>query len=168
MSNQVSWIERWAVRLGLLQDNPPQRDGDTSAALASAPPPDQWDDWTEIEPHGWPARRVEKHYRLIPTTCFNCESACGLLAYVDKDTHTIRKFEGNPLHPASRGRLCAKGPATINQINDPDRILHPLRRAGDGGFLLAEGSCGTRALLERRVWRPSLARGSVRVLFGIL
>ena len=23
---------------------------------------------------------------LVPTTCFNCESACGLLAYVDRAT----------------------------------------------------------------------------------
>ena len=70
---------------------------------------------------------------LVPTTCFNCESACGLLAYVDRDTMTVRKFEGNPLHPASRGRNCAKGPATITQINDPDRILYPLKRVGKRG-----------------------------------
>jgi anaerobic selenocysteine-containing dehydrogenase len=133
LSNHVSWIERCAVSLGLLQPNPPQRPGDTGGLLTSAPPPEHWDDWVEIEPLGWPARRTEKHYQLIPTTCFNCESACGLLAYVDKETQTIRKFEGNPLHPASRGRLCAKGPATINQINDPDRILHPLRRVGGRG-----------------------------------
>jgi anaerobic selenocysteine-containing dehydrogenase len=129
----VSWIEQFAIRLGLLQENPPEQDGRIPLSLTSAPPPELWDDWVEIEPRGWPARRVEKHYRLIPTTCFNCESACGLLAYVDKETGTIRKFEGNPLHPASRGRLCAKGPATINQINDPDRILHPLKRVGARG-----------------------------------
>jgi anaerobic selenocysteine-containing dehydrogenase len=64
----------------------------------------------------------------VPTTCFNCESACGLLAYVDKANGQVRKFEGNPYHPASRGRNCAKGPATINQITDPDRILYPLKR----------------------------------------
>ena len=29
--------------------------------------------------------------------------------------------------PGSRGRNCAKGPATLNQISDPDRILYPLR-----------------------------------------
>ena len=29
-------------------------------------------------------------------TCFNCESACGMLAYVDKDTGQVTKFEGNP------------------------------------------------------------------------
>ena len=70
---------------------------------------------------------------LVPTTCFNCESACGLLAYVDKETLTVRKFEGNPEHPGSRGRNCAKGPATINQVTDPDRILYPLKRAGERG-----------------------------------
>ena len=80
----------------------------------------------------WP-RRVERHYMLVPTTCFNCEAACGLLAYVDSDTLRVRKFEGNPLHPASRGRNCAKGPATINQIHDPERILYPLKRAGARG-----------------------------------
>ncbi len=70
---------------------------------------------------------------LVPTTCFNCESACGLLAYVDRDTLEVRKFEGNPEHPGSRGRNCAKGPATLNQIADPDRILYPLKRAGRRG-----------------------------------
>ena len=45
----------------------------------------------------------------------------------------VRKFEGNPEHPGSRGRNCAKGPATINQVTDPDRVLHPLRRVGERG-----------------------------------
>jgi anaerobic selenocysteine-containing dehydrogenase len=76
---------------------------------------------------------VPRRYTLVPTVCFNCESACGLLGYVDKDTLTIQKFEGNPLHPGSRGRNCAKGPATLNQVYDPDRILYPLKRAGKRG-----------------------------------
>ncbi len=100
--------------------------------LAAYPRPEDWDDWVEYESTAWP-RKVEKHYFLVPTTCFNCEAACGLLAYVDKQTLEIRKFEGNPAHPASRGRNCAKGPATINQIRDPERILHPLKRKGSRG-----------------------------------
>ena len=71
--------------------------------------------------------RVEHHYAIVPTVCFNCESACGLLAFVDKETYEIRKLEGHPLHPASRGRNCAKGPATISQVTNPDRILYPLK-----------------------------------------
>ena len=100
--------------------------------LAAFPPKERWDDWVELDSKAWP-ERVERRYMLVPTTCFNCESACGLLAYVDKDSRRIRKFEGNPEHPGSRGRNCAKGPATLNQITDPDRILHPLRRAGARG-----------------------------------
>ncbi|HZI93933.1 MAG TPA: molybdopterin-dependent oxidoreductase [Patescibacteria group bacterium] len=100
--------------------------------LSLYPPVEKWDHWEEYEARAWP-RRVKKSYTLVPTICFNCEAACGLLAYVDKETQKIRRFEGNPLHPGSRGRNCAKGPATINQINDPERILHPMRRAGKRG-----------------------------------
>ena len=100
--------------------------------LAAFPPKERWDDWVELDSRAWP-RRVEKRFMLVPTTCFNCESACGLLAYVDRETLQVRKFEGNPEHPGSRGRNCAKGPATLNQITDPDRILYPLRRVGPRG-----------------------------------
>ena len=100
--------------------------------LGVAPPPERWDDWVELDPTAWPERR-ERHYHCIPTICFNCESGCGLLAFVDKESGRVEKFEGNPVHPASRGRTCAKGPATINQIHDGERILAPLKRSGPRG-----------------------------------
>jgi anaerobic selenocysteine-containing dehydrogenase len=106
--------------------------GPSRTHLAAFPPRAQWDDWMELDSRAWP-RRVPRRYLLVPTTCFNCESACGLLAYVDRETLEVRKLEGNPEHPGSRGRNCAKGPATLNQIQDPFRILHPLRRAGGRG-----------------------------------
>jgi hypothetical protein len=62
-------------------------------------PKERWDDWVELDSKSV-AARVEKRYMLVPTTCFNCESACGLLAYVDKDSMQVRKFEGNPERPA--------------------------------------------------------------------
>ncbi len=110
---------------------PPFEPGETSG-LSSYPLPEDWDDWMELDARAWP-RRLPHHYELVPTICFNCEAACGLLAYVDKESGEIRKFEGNPAHPGSRGRNCAKGPATINQVRDPDRILHPMRRTGRRG-----------------------------------
>jgi anaerobic selenocysteine-containing dehydrogenase len=106
--------------------------GPSRTRLAAFPPKERWDDWAELDSQAWP-ERVENRYMLVPTTCFNCESACGLLAYVDRETLQVRKFEGNPEHPGSRGRNCAKGPATLNQVTDPDRILYPLRRAGKRG-----------------------------------
>ena len=106
--------------------------GPSRGALMAFPPIERWSDWEELDSRAWPERR-KRSYSLIPTTCFNCESACGLLAYVDNETGAVRKFEGNPLHPGSRGRNCAKGPATLNQIQDPDRILYPLKREGERG-----------------------------------
>ena len=100
--------------------------------MSSYPPADSWDDWVEYDGAKWP-RKVARRYTLVPTICFNCESACGLLAYVDKQTFEIRKFEGNPVHPGSRGRNCAKGPATHDQIYDPERVLYPLKRVGERG-----------------------------------
>jgi anaerobic selenocysteine-containing dehydrogenase len=106
--------------------------GPSRIHLASFPPKERWNDWIELDSRSWPEPR-ERRYTLVPTTCFNCESACGLLAYVDRSTLAVRKFEGNPEHPGSRGRNCAKGPATLNQVTDPDRILYPLKRTGKRG-----------------------------------
>jgi anaerobic selenocysteine-containing dehydrogenase len=100
--------------------------------MSQYPPADRWSNWTEWDSKAWP-RKKARTYDLVPTVCFNCESACGLLAYVDKQTYDIRKFEGNPVHPGSRGRNCAKGPATLNQTYDPERILYPLKRVGKRG-----------------------------------
>jgi anaerobic selenocysteine-containing dehydrogenase len=96
------------------------------------PDPAQWDDYVDYESTSWP-KKDRRRYWIIPSICFNCESACGILAYVDKDALTVRKIEGNPLHPGSRGRTCAKGVVTPNQLDDPDRILYPLKRDGARG-----------------------------------
>src|SRR5918994_16917 len=103
-----------------------------SGGLLSYPPVQKWDDWVEYDTARWP-RKIQKHYQIIPTICFNCEAACGLLGFVDKETMRIRRFEGNPEHPGSRGRNCAKGPATLNQVTDPERIRYPLKRLGKRG-----------------------------------
>lgn len=100
--------------------------------LMNHPPHEKWHDWTELDAKSWPDK-VERNYALVPTTCFNCEAACGLVAYIDKETGEVAKFEGNPEHPASRGRNCAKGPATLNQVHDPERVLYPMRRVGERG-----------------------------------
>ena len=134
-----SWIESTAENLGIipkLPDKHPEHDlkpvESGSPDLTNFPAYEDWDDWAEYEAKDWATGKT-KRYSLVPTVCFNCEAGCGLLAYMDKETGKVRKFEGNPHHPGSRGRNCAKGPATINQINDTDRILHPLKRKGKRG-----------------------------------
>ena len=131
-----TFIEKIAEKIGIIpnlsQDREATLERMTETSLENFPPIEQWDHWEEYEAKAWP-RKEKKTYTIVPTVCFNCESACGLTAYIDKSTYQIRKFEGNPYHPASRGRNCAKGPATINQITDPDRILYPLKRKGKRG-----------------------------------
>jgi anaerobic selenocysteine-containing dehydrogenase len=131
-----SFVERAATRLGLVRDVDAPEDSPErlvpGAGLVDYPPPERWDDWTEYEARGW-TRKQKKSYQIVPTVCFNCEAACGLLSYVDKESGEIRKFEGHPLHPGSRGKNCAKGPATINQVKDPNRILYPQKRVGPRG-----------------------------------
>ena len=141
-----SFIENIAEKLGVIpnlhKDNRQETDQDMrkfsdeeiAEMYENFPSPETWDNWIEYDPKAWP-KKVKKTYQIVPTTCFNCESACGLTAFIEKETQEVKKFEGNPHHPGSRGRNCAKGPATINQIKDPDRILFPLKRKrkrGDG------------------------------------
>ena len=128
-----SIIERIAVKLKIIPDLSRERiESKVDGELRKYPSSNDWHNHIEFDAQAWP-KRIERKYSLVPTTCFNCESACGLMAYVDKETGKVSKFEGNPHHPGSRGRNCAKGPATINQINDTERILYPLKRKGERG-----------------------------------
>ncbi len=68
--------------------------------------------------------------------CLGCSTVCGMIATVQDGR--ILKLDGNPRDPNSRGKLCAKGQAAINMVEDPDRLLHPLRRTGARGAGLWE------------------------------
>lgn len=125
--------------------------------LASFPPVERWDDWEEYDAAAWP-RKVSRRSMLVPTTCFNCEAACGLVAYVDRESLKVRRLEGNPHHPGSRGRNCAKGPATLNQMEDPERILYPLKRVGPRGS----------GKFERTTWGEVLDTFAARIRAALL
>jgi len=69
--------------------------------------------------------------KIVPTLCEMCVWRCGVRAKV-KDGRVV-KLEGNPLHPHSKGRLCARGQSGIMAAYDPDRIKFPLVRVGTRG-----------------------------------
>ncbi len=116
----------------------------TPANLDFYPPLEEWDSFRELDGDDWKRGGIERHgvrskenpdgilvhdYTIVPSVCSNCEAGCGLTAWVDKKTMTVRKYMGNPLHSGSRGRNCAKGYATESQMYDPDRIPFPIKRA---------------------------------------
>ena len=67
------------------------------------------------------------------TFCRICEAHCGMVATVEDGR--VTKLRPDPEHPLSSGYACPKGIAMLDVQNDPDRVLHPLRRRADGeGF----------------------------------
>ena len=82
-----------------------------------------------------------------PSICAMCSAGCGIQVRVmEGEAEVIRngqfgiikmglakKLAGNPEHPVSRGKLCARGEAGLQVTYNPDRIRHPLKRAGQRG-----------------------------------
>jgi anaerobic selenocysteine-containing dehydrogenase len=68
-----------------------------------------------------------------PTYCRICEPLCGMVATVEDGR--LLQLRPDPDHPLSQGFACPKGIAFEQVQNDPDRVLHPLKRRADGtGF----------------------------------
>jgi anaerobic selenocysteine-containing dehydrogenase len=76
------------------------------------------------------------------TFCRICEAHCGMVATVEGGR--VTQLRPDPDHPLSSGYACPKGIAMTDVQNDPDRVLHPLRKTADGGF-------------ERVSWETALA-----------
>ncbi|WP_030171869.1 molybdopterin-containing oxidoreductase family protein [Spirillospora albida] len=68
----------------------------------------------------------------VTTYCRICEPLCGLEATV-RDGELVQ-LRPDRDHPLSRGFACPKGIAMTEVQNDPDRVVHPLRRRPDGEF----------------------------------
>lgn len=64
--------------------------------------------------------------------CGVCEGSCGLEATVQGAE--VISLRPDPDHPNTRGFACAKGLAFSAVRDDPDRLLHPLKRLPDGSF----------------------------------
>lgn len=68
----------------------------------------------------------------VRATCPYCGVGCGVIARPDGS------IQGDPDHPANRGRLCSKGAALAETLSDEGRLGHPLlhgRRVGWGEAL---------------------------------
>jgi anaerobic selenocysteine-containing dehydrogenase/Fe-S-cluster-containing dehydrogenase component len=80
------------------------------------------------------------------TTCRECPAGCGILAKT-RDGRVI-KVEGNPLHPVNKGKLCARGQASVQGVYNPDRYRTPLRAQKDGSFAALSWEEAEREVLE--------------------
>lgn len=81
------------------------------------------------------------------SVCPLCPAGCGVeVRVMEGDVQVVRdgvagvvrtglakKLDGQPDHPVSLGKLCARGQAAIQVTYHPDRIRQPLRRTGARG-----------------------------------
>ena len=67
----------------------------------------------------------------IATFCRICEATCGLIATVEGDR--ILNVRSDSDHVHSRGFSCTKPKAMLDIVEDPDRLLTPMKRVGGPG-----------------------------------
>ena len=105
------------------------------------------------------------------TVCNQCSAGCGISVRIREGK--AKKIEGNPVHPVSQGRLCARGQSGLNVLYNPDRIREPLTNAGQRGtgnfypiswdeVLTTIGSRIGRLKIENNASRVRLLTGRVR------
>jgi Fe-S-cluster-containing dehydrogenase component/anaerobic selenocysteine-containing dehydrogenase len=64
------------------------------------------------------------------STCSGCSQGCGILIKT-REGRPI-KIDGNPDHPINKGKICAKGQASILDLYDPNRLRTPATGASSG------------------------------------
>jgi len=69
------------------------------------------------------------------TACNLCFVNCGLKVQLGgANNKEIIKVKGDDEHPVSEGYICNKAARLNYYQNNPDRLLHPMRRKPDGGY----------------------------------
>jgi len=69
--------------------------------------------------------------QVYKSACRMCHGGCGVLVHVVDGA--IQSVEGDPDSPLNEGRLCLKGPASVDIVHHPDRLTHPMKRLGVRG-----------------------------------
>ncbi|MFQ6111297.1 MAG: molybdopterin-dependent oxidoreductase, partial [Nitrospinota bacterium] len=68
---------------------------------------------------------------LIKSCCHLCHCCCEVVVTVGDGA--VKKIEGDPSSPHSRGMLCSKGLASRQLLYHPERLTRPLMRVGERG-----------------------------------
>jgi len=93
-----------------------------------------------------------------------CEPFCGLALEVEDGR--IVSVRPDPDHPVTRGYACIKGMRVGDYVNDPERLLHPLRR-GPGGLEPVSWEEATREIgAKLRSLRDKHGPGSIATYWG--
>ncbi len=95
------------------------------------------------------------------STCRECPAGCGVHLRV-REGRAV-KVEGNPDHPVNRGKVCARGQASLQGTYNPDRIRGPMARTPAGTFAPITWDEAIARVVERLKGAP---KGSLWFLTG--
>ena len=73
----------------------------------------------------------EGKVKIYKSACRMCHGGCGVLVYTEDGK--VVNIKGDPESPLNKGRMCVKGLSSIEQLYNPSRLRHPLKRAGKRG-----------------------------------
>ncbi len=94
-----------------------------SAAIATTACTDYRDKGEIIPYNKRPEEILPGQANYYASTCSACSLACGILIKT-REGRPI-KIDGNPDHPVNKGKICAKGHASILSLYDPERLKEP-------------------------------------------
>ncbi|GDP02495.1 thiosulfate reductase PhsA [Escherichia coli] len=78
-----------------------------------------------------PVKNLNGKERLTSSLCEMCSYRCPIQAQV-KNNKTVF-IQGNPHAPQQGTRVCARGGSGVSLVNDPHRIVKPMKRSGPRG-----------------------------------
>ncbi|MGA7720697.1 MAG: 4Fe-4S dicluster domain-containing protein [Ignavibacteriaceae bacterium] len=99
-----------------------------SAALAGAGCSDYRHAGNIIPYNKMPEEITVGNANYYASTSTACSNGCGILIKT-REGRPI-KVDGNPDHPVSQGKTCAKCQASILNLYDPERLQFPVKRSG--------------------------------------
>ena len=103
---------------------------------------------------------------MVRSACRGCHGVCQVLIHMEGDK--VKRVTGDPDSPTSRGYLCPKGAASPDLLYHPDRLTHPLRRAGERGANRWERISWDEALDEMTTRLGTIRNESGSEYFGMM
>ena len=73
----------------------------------------------------------EVESRVVRTVCQECSTRCGMNVYVEGGRAV--RVESAPDTRGASNRFCSRAEAALERVYSPNRLLYPLRRAGEKG-----------------------------------
>ena len=119
--------------------------------------------WVELEPYvRAPEEQIAGKPSFYASTCRMCPAACGIVVRVMNGRAIL--IEGNPEHPVSQGKVCARGQAGLQLLYHPDRVTAAVeqRERGSREFRAIAWNEAINTLHSR----ISAAEGGVGVWLG--